>query len=63
LLTGLLLICASYIFSFSINFQVLNYIILSNLSISVVTIAMYVARTYKNGRNRPNYYIDEKFLN
>ena len=62
LLTGLLLICASYIFSFFINFQVLNYIILSNLSISVVTIAMYVARTYKNGRNRPNYYIDEKFL-
>ncbi len=62
LLTCLVIIFASYILNFKFDYQIFNYVVLSNLNISLVAIAMYVARTYKNGRNRPNYYIDEKYF-
>ena len=62
LITSIFLVIFSYASTLTFSIPVVNYILLANLNTSIVAIAMYVARTYKNGRNRPNYYIDEKFL-
>lgn len=42
-----------------ISFNLILSVFLISTQITLISICMYLARTYKNGRGRPNYYIEE----